>query len=444
MITATGHLPTPYHDRRASRAEERPAEHRPAKRRRQRSRPRPHRHRRPDGFTLMEVLIATIILALGLLGLAAVFPVVITQQKEATDASMALSAGESGEALLQTRLGDFATTIARIDDDDIGTWYRVNAFDPGGSRDLPYLRMPDGSGNQPDLRLVRTEEGLRPGGRRIGNTVRFDAQLRHSPLREPEEEDSDRFPLVRIFIDGQRTVVATPDVDDISTLRVVSGAKRFLKDGSVIDYQRGRVRFDVDLSGGETLRTATIDYQWLDDRLLSHRDRLSPLDNPRYAWDVLVRQGRSGQAQYCLFLYRFDGPADEEFTPDTGTNETRDGMLRRGDFSVTFDRDRQRFVLRDPTGREERRAMQAGVYLLPVEGSAPVQVVRRVRLRDDDNDRVVWELDAPPTRVEEDGEVELLLGNEEYWYMPLSVRPDGEETTWRITPILAYTKQVDL
>lgn len=51
-------------------------------------------------FSLIEVLIAIVVLALGLLGLAAVFPVVLSQQRDATDTVQGLSAARSvGEFL---------------------------------------------------------------------------------------------------------------------------------------------------------------------------------------------------------------------------------------------------------------------------------------------------------------------------------------------------------
>ncbi|MFA6045273.1 MAG: prepilin-type N-terminal cleavage/methylation domain-containing protein [Phycisphaerales bacterium] len=56
---------------------------------------------RGAGFSLVEVLIAVVVLSLGLLGLAAVFPAVLTQQKQASDASLGAATARSAQAFLQ-------------------------------------------------------------------------------------------------------------------------------------------------------------------------------------------------------------------------------------------------------------------------------------------------------------------------------------------------------
>ena len=57
--------------------------------------------RRVSGFSLVEVLIAIFVLALGLLGVAAVFPAVVRQQRTATDAVQGISIQRSVEELLR-------------------------------------------------------------------------------------------------------------------------------------------------------------------------------------------------------------------------------------------------------------------------------------------------------------------------------------------------------
>jgi|GEM_PF-1006935 len=53
-------------------------------------------------FSLIEVLIAIVVLALGLLGIASVFPAVVSQQRSTTDAVQGIALSKSVEALLRS------------------------------------------------------------------------------------------------------------------------------------------------------------------------------------------------------------------------------------------------------------------------------------------------------------------------------------------------------
>lgn len=65
------------------------------------------------GFSLVEILIAILVLALGLLGLGAVFPVVISQQRDAVDTTQGTIVVQTVEGLLTS--GEFANWQAVLE-----------------------------------------------------------------------------------------------------------------------------------------------------------------------------------------------------------------------------------------------------------------------------------------------------------------------------------------
>ncbi|MDX2016413.1 MAG: prepilin-type N-terminal cleavage/methylation domain-containing protein, partial [Planctomycetota bacterium] len=52
-------------------------------------------------FSLIEVLLAVVVLALGLLGIAAVFPVVIRQQRDSRDQTLSVGMLQAAPAMLE-------------------------------------------------------------------------------------------------------------------------------------------------------------------------------------------------------------------------------------------------------------------------------------------------------------------------------------------------------
>ncbi len=76
---------------------------------------RAHRH----GFSLVEILIAVFVLALGLLGLGAVFPVAIADQREGEDKTLGVSVAES--AIEQLKWIDIQSVVGAAGV-DYGVW----------------------------------------------------------------------------------------------------------------------------------------------------------------------------------------------------------------------------------------------------------------------------------------------------------------------------------
>ncbi len=88
------------------------------------------------GFSLVEILIAVLILALGLLGLGAVFPAVIAQQRSAVDTTKGAATAATAAATL--RAGGELANWAVLSDDKYFS-QEQNALPDGGGAGGPFL-----------------------------------------------------------------------------------------------------------------------------------------------------------------------------------------------------------------------------------------------------------------------------------------------------------------
>lgn len=408
-------------------------------------------------FSLVEVMIATVVLGIGLVGIGAIFPAVISQQRDASDLSNAIVMANNAEALLSSRLEKFGESLAPVE--KTNGWIRINAYEPPG-REEAYLQMPadiprqfyEGPRNL-DFRLrVPASYSVTDTPRVVGAKRGWNNESIVLPRRPVERADTESIRVVfTIFTGGQlEQFVLIPDIDDFTgeplerfTAEIPSW--RFDEADTMfnaINYVEGRVGFHVSINPGEVIRSVKVVYKWLDDHIISHEDRLYPVNSPRYGWDMCFRKTIDGFVQTCLFVYRFDGPQQYNFLPDFPDSFGRlnQGMLRVGRGRVQPEDGK--YLLVNPN-LELQKALDRGVWLLPVEGNAPVKVRRIIRAEDRDSSENAWELDSPPMATDDNGDViELINQDVQFWYMPLEIDVDptqsqGQPVTWRITPIIA-------
>lgn len=431
------------------------------------------RHRMAlGGFTLTEVLIATIILAIGLIGLGAIFPAVITQQQQAADLTAAITAGANAESVLVSKADGIRAVVldpaSEWDDESDGEWVRVISTAP--DRDLEgYLRMPFGLGlpNREENYVVGMTftSGVGGGGafsiaRPTGGSVR----LPYRPIRQSQDGIVIR---VRLYEPGTSNVTSeftlTPDpaaMPPLSKFTSSSPARLRPSQPNDINFGTGELEFHFGFNNAteEVQRDSVqIDYDWVDDLIASNPDRLYPQDSPRIAWEMLLRKGLRDQVQYCLFMYRFDVPVGLVFDPDRPTSEsqTSRGMLRQeqGRFeqietNLGDNRKVTRFYLRS-NGNALADVIERGAWILPINGVEPLQIRRVIReseLRFGGDDGVILgELDRAPLEILSDGRIRPLVNQTvDFWYMPFEVTsPDDPDNVMRVRPVLAYTKQLN-
>ena len=408
-------------------------------------------------FTLVEVLIAAIILAIGLVGLAAVFPAVITQQQAANDLTTAVSVSGTADGILATRLPFFRS---RFSDPNVinrlGTaWNRINAVEDRQSRNEFYLQTPYLS-PFPDLRL-RESATFEVGSIGIGGTHReYTVQLPRSPIAT-DNKPGDL--LVRVSYTGDSGPGEFTLIPDLTSLtpkfiegQNASGRMAPPVGNNSIDFRTGRVQFYFNLNAGqnERLTRLVVEFRWLNDRIVSHPDRLYPTNAPRYGWELAFRRNADGQLQYTTFIYRFDG-MNAAFVPEIPgrsgiPNSNSAGMLRLDSATVLYNQLEDRFELRT-SGSGMADQIEAGSWLLPVDGTGVVRVRRS--LEHSASFSPWFELEGPPMWVDPaDGIAKPMIGTVNFWYMPTTIKAfskQGQEIgIWRIRPLLATTKQVQL
>jgi len=418
--------------------------------------PSARRCARRQAFTLVEILIAAIILAIGLVGLAAVFPAVITQQQSANDLTTAVSVSGTADGILATRLPFFRS---RFSDPNVinrlGTaWNRINAVEDQQSANVFYLQTPYLS-PFPDLRL-REDATYEVGSIGIGG------QQRNYPRvilpRRPIAADLSPGDLeVKVTWSDQSVLRFVPDENSPSRLplkfRVDEGDPGSWNPASPnsIDYRNAIIGFNFELSG-RTVQSVEVHFRWLNDRIVSHPDRLYPTNAPRYGWELAFRRTADGQLQYTTFIYRFDG-MNADFVPEIPgrfgiPNSNNAGMLRLDSATVVYNQVEDRFELRT-SGSGMADQVEAGSWLLPVLGTGVMKIRRSIPNTTGAAGSPWFELEGPPMWVDPaDGIAKPMTGTIDFWYMPTTIKAFSDQEKeigiWRVRPLLATTKQVQL
>lgn len=301
------------------------------------------------GFSLVEVLLAVVVLGLGLLGIASVFPVVISQQREAAETVAAVGAAEAAESFLAGAASSFSVLLN----------------EPGFGEFAAEASMPINS----TADLVDSEGRV---VRAIGGDV--------SLLWQPG------------FSWGASATVVEPAAASGQTMAFDA----YLNEGLVVIGGSGE--YISELTGASATVIAPGDAGHPGTLVIPVDARLHPSPfsgaTPRFVWDIALRRSRGGRVEAAVFVRSIElgiEPVGGEAPLDVRLSD----RLARPQFGVTSTAASEKRlavgmdpVTLTPTGRGARfnaaAAAAAEAYAIPLAAEAEVPEGPAGTLRDFD------------------------------------------------------------
>lgn len=341
------------------------------------------------GFTLLEVLMAAIIISLGVLGITALFAGAARQQQIASQTTRSVIASKNGEAIIASAFGQInanqPTVLATEFPPDV--WVRIPMDPTFHHLTLPGVDDPGTPG--PDIYfLVAPTVGLPAEIYSATSTGADYLTLRgrdtHNAMRpwinafqDLPNRRIDPFSVSEIRVTARSTPGATPQ---LYSYRLPARVKRgepeanvwpdatgnrwqFVIDGRISAKNQDFIELNCRLDSGNAGPFASIgqfriagidgnhyidsievvDYRWRSDRLISLRDRLvyaAGSDQPSLGYSVLYRRTSDGGNQMALITYGLSArtPSGEWLPPERLNDE--DGPLIElnfGDVTVHYD-----------------------------------------------------------------------------------------------------------
>jgi len=237
------------------------------------------------GFSLIEVLISVLVLGIGLLGLAAVFPVVITQQRAASDVILG---GVASEAIRNQILANPDIAQELLSQDGLVDTDEQNLDGDSVPNELPGDDQPDDNDGDgvpddfDDAYVVGTDEPIFGTGENITTPPgRYNLRTGYSYLWEADWE----------WGDGALGSDARTPASYLTDYRNDGGVRY----RDPLERERANVPEGVpDLPVGGRLFPRPFSVSG------------ERLDGPQFVWDFVPRRTPSGSVQFAVFVRRID------------------------------------------------------------------------------------------------------------------------------------------